>query len=231
MKPSHLKGVQTHNRGPLFHITGVPSSGSWTAIGQGNGWINAGLNNSSGMHDHPVNHDDQANEAIELFVLAKSVLPFTDDRTISSTRLGAKLIGTSASDIIMFSGKGQSAKGKTGKDMFALDLDMLATTEERRLDKIKDVDFGEGDNIILASATMKLKGIRLGISRSKKEYKSLLGSEADLIFKINRKRTKGVLSANTSFHDHGIDSRDTLLKVKGDLGYNDVLPLEMARLS
>ena len=78
---------------------------------------------------------------------------------------------------------------------------------------------------------MKLKGIRIGVSRSKKEYKALLSSDADLIFKINKKQTKGVLSANTSDFYDGIDARDVLLRVKGELEYDGMIPLEMARLN
>ena len=99
------------------------------------------------------------------------------------------------------------------------------------MDKIKDLSFEKGESIILASATARLKGIRLGVSRSKKEFKALRISDADLIFKINKKRTKGILSANTPDFYDGIDAGDILLKVKGDLEYDELIPLEMARLS
>jgi hypothetical protein len=230
MRPFEQRGgFQDHNRGPLLHITGMPSSGSWSSIGQGNGWINAGLNNSSGAHDHPVSNQNSANDAVKLFKLSKSIMPSTDG-VISSPTLGAELVGTSDGDVIAFSGKGQSAKGKEGKDLFTLDLDTVALSD-RRVDKIKDLSFDEGDGLILASATMKLKGIRIGVSRSKKEYKALLSSDADLIFKINKKQTKGVLSANTSDFYDGIDARDVLLRVKGDLEYDGMIPFEMARLN
>ena len=230
MRPLQQRGGwQDQNRGPLFHITGVPSSGSWSSIGQGNGWINAGLNNYSGTHDHPVgNQNNGDNDAMELFALTKSTMPPTDG-AISSPTLGSKLIGTSDADIITLSGKGQVARGKAGKDVFVLDLD-IATLSDRRLDKIKDLSFEKGDSIILASATARLKGIRLGISRSKKEFKAMQNSDADLIFKINKKQTKGILSANKPDLYDGIGARDMLLKVKGDLEYDDLIPLEMARL-
>jgi len=222
-------GFQDHNRGPLFHITGVPTSDSWSSIGQGNGWINAGLNNSSGTHDHPVSNQNSDNNAVKLFKLYKSKMPSTNG-VISSLSLGGELVGTTDKDIISFSGKGQAAKGKGGGDLFMLDLDMFALSD-RRVDRIKDLSFGEGDGLILASATMKLKGIRIGVSKSKKEYKALLSSDADLIFKVNKKQNKGVLSANTSDLYDGIDARDVLLRVKGDLEYDGMIPFEMARLN
>ena len=230
MRPFEQRGgFQDHNRGPLLHTTGVPSSHSWSSIGQGNGWINAGLNNSSGAHDHPVSNQNSSNDAVKLFKLNKSKMPSTDE-VISSPTLGGELVGTSDEDIITFSGKGQAGKGKEGKDLFMLDLDMFALND-RRVDKIKDLSFDEGDGLILASATMKLKGIRIGVSRSKKDYKALLSSDADLIFKVNKKQTKGVLSANTSDLHNGIDARDVLLRVKGDLEYDGMIPFEMVRLN
>ena len=228
MRPTIQSGdFQDHNRGPLFHITGVPSSGSWSSIGQGNGWINAGLNNS-GVHDHPVNNDNGVDNQIELFKLKKSKMSLTDD-AVSSSKDSAALIGTTDADVITFSGKRQNAQGKSGADLFVLDLDLFAESE-RLSDKVEDISFREGDRIILGSATIRLKGIRLGVSRSKKEFKSLLKSDADLIFKINKKQTKARLLANNSSLINGIDVKDTLLKVAGDLDYNGMIPLEMTRL-
>ena len=60
--------------------------------------------------------------------------------------------------------KGQAAKEKEGKDIFTLNMDTVALSD-RRVDKIKDLNFDEGDDLILASATMKLKEIRIGLSR------------------------------------------------------------------